>query len=155
MCWKKNDAFCAFFRSFGYAAKGVWRMIQKERNFRFHLVAAAYILGFAPRFLQSRGEWAVLILTVCAVLGLELVNTAVEHTVDLACPERHPKAAAAKDIAAAAVLICAVGAVGVAVCLFIRPAAWGTLFTLWKTEWWRPAAAFGGLIPSAWFIFHK
>lgn len=155
MCWKKNNTVAAFFRSFAYAAKGLWRMIRTERNFRFHLVAAAYIVGFAPRFLQTRGEWAVLILTVCAVLGLELLNSAVEHAVDLACPDRHPKAAAAKDIAAAAVLICAVGAVGVAISLFIRPAAWSALFSLWANEWWRPASAVLGLIPSAWFIFHE
>ncbi len=153
MCWRNKVA--AFFRSFTYAAKGIVYMIKYERNFRFHLVAAAYILGFAPRFLKTRGEWAVLLLTVMTVLGLELLNSAVEHAADLICSDRHPKVAAAKDLAAAAVLVCAVGAVAVAVSLFIRPAAWGELFSLWSREWWRPAAAIGGLIPAACFIFYK
>jgi len=45
------------------------------------------------------------------VLALEALNTAIELAVTLASPQRHPLAKAAKDVAAAMVLIAAVGSV--------------------------------------------
>ena len=53
------------------------------------------------------------------VIALELVNTAIELTVDLAMPEIHPKAKAAKDIAAAAVLVSATCSVIIGLIIFL------------------------------------
>lgn len=60
----------------------------------------------------SAGRWlefdaakqAIVIITVGLVIGAELVNTAIEHTVDLFIKSRHPLARLAKDTAAGAVL---------------------------------------------------
>jgi diacylglycerol kinase len=71
-----------FWRGFGYAARGVWLCLRRERNFRFHLAVTAYVLAFAPSFSLSPVEWAVLCLTFGSVLCAELVNSAVERTVD-------------------------------------------------------------------------
>lgn len=60
----------------------------------------------------------MLVLTVGAVITLELVNTAIERAVDLVTGEFHPLAKAAKDIAAAAVLVAAGLAVIIGVLLF-------------------------------------
>ena len=53
----------AFLRSFVYAGRGVWFCIRHERNFRFHMVAAIYVLCFAPLFSLTRGDWAALLAT--------------------------------------------------------------------------------------------
>ena len=66
----------------------------------------------------ERWEWIVLSLTIALVLVLEAVNTALEHAVTLASPGIDPRARAAKDVAAAAVLVAAVASIGVGVLLF-------------------------------------
>ena len=66
-----------FLKSFVYAGRGIWFCLRRERNFRFHLVAAVYVLSFAPLFSLSRGEWAALIAVVGLIPALEAVNTAV------------------------------------------------------------------------------
>ena len=97
-----------FLRSFVYAGRGIWFCIRHERNFRIHMVAAAYVLLFAPYFSLTRGEWAALLAIIGLVTAAEAVNTAVEQTVNLAAPGRRTRARVAKDAAAGAVLLCAV-----------------------------------------------
>ena len=53
-----------FLRGFADAGRGLWTCLREERNFRIHLCAAAYALGFAPAMALSRGEWAALLLTI-------------------------------------------------------------------------------------------
>ena len=54
------------------------------------------------------------------MIAAELLNAAVEAVVDLVSPAEHPLAKRAKDVAAAGVLVAALGAVGVGLAL----AAW-------------------------------
>ncbi len=75
----------------------------------------------------SRTEWAVIIFTIALVLILEGLNTAVEAAIDLASPEIHPRAKAAKDLAAGMVLIAAMASVGVGL-LILGPPLWVRLF---------------------------
>ncbi|HEY3218655.1 MAG TPA: diacylglycerol kinase family protein [Candidatus Limnocylindria bacterium] len=104
--------------AFRFALEGAIYVIRSERNVRIQLVvgAAAMVvgiwLGLGPV------EWAVLALTMGLVIGLEWLNTAVEITVSLASPEEHPLAKAAKDVAAASVLVGAIASVAVGVFLF-------------------------------------
>ena len=105
-------------RSFGFAFAGIGHLIRTQRNARIELaigiaaVVAGLILGL------SSAEWAALVVTICLVLILEGLNTSLELAVDLASPELHPKAKAAKDLAAGTVLIAALGSVAVGVALF-------------------------------------
>jgi diacylglycerol kinase len=64
-------------------------------------------------------EFALLILTIMIVVSAELLNTALEIVVDLASPTYHPLARAAKDVAASAVLICAILSVVLGLVLFL------------------------------------
>lgn len=66
----------------------------------------------------SPAEWALIALAVVCVWVAEAVNTALEFLVDLASPEPHPLAAKSKDVAAAAVLIAAIGSVIIGVLVF-------------------------------------
>ena len=143
----------SFWRGFRYAASGLWLCVKTERNFRFHLVAAAYVFGFAPLFSLSRAEWCVLCLTVGAMLCAELFNSAVERAVDRISEERHPLSGAAKDLAAAAVLVLAVAAVAVGLWLFLRPTVWLQIFADWQNRWWKPCLVGISLIPAWLFVF--
>ena len=66
-------------------------------------------------------RWAILILTAMLVFAAEFFNTAVEAIVDLVSPEHHPLAKIAKDVAAAAVLVGACGAVLIGLLLMGPP----------------------------------
>ncbi len=116
--------FKALFRSFGYAFKGLFRTVKDERNFRIHLTAVFFVTWFAFLYEVTVGQAVVLVILYVLVLSLELVNTAVEKTVDLITPDRHPLAEMAKDASAGAVLIAAVAAVVVAVLMFRDPDHW-------------------------------
>ncbi len=108
----------SLFLSFLYALRGIWKTIQEERNFRIQLVAIMYVVIFAFFYGLDSTQWAILWLTFCIVPSLEIVNTAIENTIDLKTREQNPNARAAKDLAAAAVLISAITSIIVAVCLF-------------------------------------
>ncbi len=107
-----------FLKGFYYAGRGI-ALAARERNFRFHLCVMAFVIFFAAKFYDfSRGEWAALLLTCGAVLSLEAANTAIERLCDKLSLEQDPQIGAVKDIAAGAVLISAIIAVSVGVCLF-------------------------------------
>ena len=110
-------------RSFRFAFLGLGYLFRTQRNARIHafLGAAACAVGLWVRI--SRVEWAVVIFTIALVLILEGLNTAVEAAIDLASPEIHPLAKAAKDLAAGMVLIAAIASVGVGL-LILGPPLW-------------------------------
>ena len=116
--------------SFRFAFGGLRYALATQRNLRIHLTAAALALWMGQRWGLSPAEWAVLWLCIGLVLAAELVNTALEAAVDLLSPGQHPLAAAAKDTAAAAVLVCALAALGVGLGLFWRPAVFREILAL-------------------------
>lgn len=107
-----------FLKGFVYAGRGIVTALG-QRNFRFQLCAAAFVIFFAARFYSFSAErWAILLLTCALVLSLEAVNTAAEKLADSVTLEKNPLIKAAKDCAAGAVLIAAVFSVAVGVFLF-------------------------------------
>ena len=118
--------------SFQYAFRGIWECIRTERNFRIHLTAALLVLttGWIAGFDGS--EIAALCATISLVLFAEMANTAIERVVDIRTPTYHQYAKAAKDLAAGAVLICALLAIVTAAALFLEkgvPARLGAVFS--------------------------
>ena len=109
--------------SFRYAAQGLGYATVSQRNFRIHLATAAVVFGLATVLQLDLTRMAVLVLTVAAVLVLELLNTAIEAVVDLSIGRRyHPLARIAKDCAAAAaVLVAAISSLLIALCLLLPP----------------------------------
>ena len=108
-------------RSFGYAFEGVAYILRTQRNARIEITVAIAAVLFAFWLGITAVEWAVLVLTIAVVLALEWINTALELAVSLASPERHPSAKAAKDVAAACVLLGAITSVVVGI-LVLGPA---------------------------------
>ena len=92
------------------ALEGIAHTVRHQRNMRNYAAAAVLItcaglwLGLPPL------EWAVLAIAFAVVFAAELMNSAIEATVDLVTQEWHELAKVAKDAAAGAVLISAAGA---------------------------------------------
>ena len=100
-----------FLRGFRYAWAGIVAAVRTERNFRFHLCAAAYVLWFSQYYTFTRVEYALLALCIGGVMALELVNSAVERAVDKPDVAHWRAAGSAKDMAAGAVLVFSAAAV--------------------------------------------
>ena len=98
-------------QSFNYAFEGVIHVLRTQRNMRIHFAIAATVLVFAFAYDVSRLELVALLVAISFVLIAEMVNTAVEATIDLATTSFDPLAKMAKDIAAGAVLIASVNAI--------------------------------------------
>ena len=105
-------------RSFGYAFAGIAYIVRTQRNARIELAVGVLAIALAVWLGLSPLEWAVLAITIALVLALEWINTSLELAVSLASPERHPSAKAAKDVAAACVLLGAITSVVVGLLLF-------------------------------------
>ncbi len=105
-------------KSFMYAAQGLWHCITTQRNFRFHIVAAVTVLAVSRFYSFDRFEMMCLAFAILFVMVCEMVNTAIESTVDMHGGEYNLNAKIAKDVAAGAVMLAAVLAVIIAVELF-------------------------------------
>ena len=104
--------------SFGHALRGL-RVWVSQPNARIHCAAAAVVIALGLWLEVSRLEWVALVLAIALVMGAEALNTALEYVVDLASPEWQPLARDAKDVAAAAVLLCSLGAAVVGLLVFV------------------------------------
>jgi diacylglycerol kinase (ATP) len=103
----------AVLQSFNYAFEGVIHALRTQRNMRIHFAIAAAVLVLAFIYDVTRLELIALMIAIAFVLIAEMVNTAVEATIDLSTPSFDPLAKIAKDLAAGAVLIASVTAVAV------------------------------------------
>ncbi len=108
--------------SFRYAAQGLSYAFLSQRNFRIHVFIGASVFGLGLWLNLDGVHLAVLVLTVAAVLVLELLNTAIEAVVDLAIGRRFDALARiAKDCSAAAVLSASISSLVVAFLLLLPP----------------------------------
>jgi len=108
----------SFLKSFIYAIHGLWSGIADQRNLKFQLAIAVVVIGAGFYLSITAIEWCLIILCIAMVIGLELVNTALENLVDLVTLERKPLAGKIKDIAAGAVLLVSISSVIIGVLIF-------------------------------------
>jgi diacylglycerol kinase len=106
-------------KSFGYAFKGIATLFQTQPNARIHLTALVGVIMAGFFFKITTTEWCLIALVSASVLAAEAVNTAIEFVVDLVSPDYHDLAGKAKDVAAAAVLLMAFGAIAVGLIIFL------------------------------------
>ena len=116
---KKKYSLKRLIYGFGYAGRGIFSAVKSEQNFVIELTFAvmAIIMGFVLKI--STTEFAIIAVTISLVLSLELVNTSIEYTVDMAMPEIHPLAKVAKDVSAGAVLMSAITSVIIGLIIFL------------------------------------
>ena len=112
--------------SFGHAFRGVGLALRSELHLQLHAGATAVVLGLGFYLGLTPTEWALVSLSVASVWAAELFNTALETLTNLASPGYHPLAGKAKDVAAAAVLLAALGALAVGALVF-GPKIWALL----------------------------
>ncbi len=103
----------------GFAMAGLVAGFARERSFRTHCLIAALALVALLLLRPAPVWWALVSVVIALVLALELVNSALEAVIDLLHPDQHPAIKAAKDMAAGAVLVISIAALGVALALVI------------------------------------
>ena len=96
--------------SFYYAIKGILDLFAHHPNAQIHFVAALVVLSLSLYLQLPLTELAILVICIVLVISMEAMNSAVEYLADKISPENDPIIGKAKDIAAAAVLISAMGA---------------------------------------------
>ncbi|HYR35294.1 MAG TPA: diacylglycerol kinase family protein [Burkholderiales bacterium] len=104
--------------TFRYALRGIGFMFG-ALNVRVLAAATLLTIGAGLYFSISAVEWCVVILATALVWAAEGLNTALERLTDLVSPQHHPLAGRAKDIAAGAVLLAAIGALCVGLVVFL------------------------------------
>lgn len=108
-----------FFKGFTYAFNGIRLSFKEGGNFRFHLFAALVVISLGFYFKISNNEWIAIMLCIALVLAAETFNTSIEKLTDIISPDFNKNAGAVKDLAAGAVLICAIGAAITGILIFI------------------------------------
>lgn len=109
--------------SFAHAFRGLAILVRTQPNARIHALATILVIAAGFLFRISFIEWGLIGLAVICVWITEALNTSIEFLVDLASPGPHPLAAKAKDVAAGAVLVAAIGALIIGVLVF-GPRIW-------------------------------
>ncbi len=107
----KKFSLISRIRSFRYAIRGIGLMLRSQQNAWIHAMATVLVVVFGLLFGVTRSQWCWLVLAIMAVWTAEALNTALEFLADFASPEFHPLVKKAKDVAAGAVLISALGSV--------------------------------------------
>lgn len=131
------EEFKKLLLSFRYAGAGIVNTVLGERNMRIHLVCMIYMYSFlilTDWFTLSREDWALIFIANAIVMMGELINTAVEKTVDLVTSEKKPLAKMAKDAAAGAVLVGAIFAVCVGLAVLLQKDAFIALYGYFSTH---------------------
>lgn len=104
--------------SFNYAFQGIVYTLRTQRNMRIHVTVSAFVLLMSLFFRLNRWEMMILFATITMVIVAEMINTAIEATIDLMTDQYNIFAKIAKNVAAGAVLIASLNAVIMGYLLF-------------------------------------
>lgn len=114
---RKNLPFLSRLR---FALGGIAHGLRSEFSLRAQAAALLAVLIALAILRPPPVWWALVLLSSSTVLAAELFNTAIERLADHLHPEIHPEIRIVKDCAAAAVLLCSLGALIVAVALAVE-----------------------------------
>lgn len=140
-------------QSFVCAFRGIYSCMRTERNFRIHLVAAAYVSLAALIAELGTVKYAVLCVCFGMMLSAELMNTAVEYLCDRQATGYDNFVRAAKDIAAGAVFLCALFCVLVGAAFFLADGALFPVLDFFAARLWAVGLLLVSLPAAAWFVF--
>lgn len=104
--------------SFDNAINGIIIAFKSQRNMKIHFLTAFLVLFFTIVFKLNKIETVIILICIGFVITAELINTAIENTIDLMAKDFEPKAKIAKDVAAGAVLVTALLALTIGYFLF-------------------------------------
>ncbi|SHK14954.1 diacylglycerol kinase [Tepidibacter formicigenes] len=123
--------------AFNCAIDGIIYTLKNERNMKIHYLIAVSILFLSLFFDLSRFEMIILFFTISLVIISEMINTAIEKSIDLFTKDYHELAKIAKDVSAGAVLISSLNSIVVGYLLFfdrINPFSYIVLNKIRKSE---------------------
>ena len=107
-----------FIKSFLFAFRGIIVSFEEQRNLKVQTLVALLTTGAGFFYSITPVEWCIVLLSIGMVVGLEMINTAIEGLVDLVTSEWKPLAGKVKDMAAGAVLIVSIISVIAGVIIF-------------------------------------
>ena len=108
-----------FAESVGHALDGIEYTINHERNFKMEIMFAIIVTIASFLLKVSLLEWTILVLVIGNVLALEMINTAIERSVDLVTKDYRELAKIAKDVSAGAVLVMSMFSVVIGIIIFL------------------------------------
>lgn len=115
----KKHGIKRLINSFKYAIDGLKYAFTYEQNILVHVIITIVVLLGGIFLKISFFEWLILFIVIGLVIATELINTAIEATIDLITNEINPLAKVAKDTAAAAVLVFSLVALIVGLLIFV------------------------------------
>jgi diacylglycerol kinase (ATP) len=86
--------------------RGIRDAFRFESAFRQNIGLSVVLLIFSVSLAQTVVEWLLLVMPLLLLIIVELLNSAIENTVDRIGEERHILSGRAKDMGSAAVLMC-------------------------------------------------
>ena len=116
---KKKYSIKRLGKSFVYAFKGIISAMKTEQNLLVDFIGLAINIVLIFFLHLSSIEAAIIILSTFLVIALEIVNTSIEYAIDMAMPQIHPLAKVSKDVAAGGVLVVSIGAIIVALIIYV------------------------------------
>ena len=121
---EKNFSVAGRVKSFRHALAGFGLMLKSQHNAWIHLAATLLVCLMGVLLKVTLADWRWLLVAIMLVWVAEALNTAFEHLCDVVSPDFHEAVQKSKDIAASAVLICAIGALCIGFTVFwpyLRP----------------------------------
>lgn len=112
--------------SFGFALNGVIYCLKTQRNMRIHAVAALGVIVISLTAKLARTDIIMLSFAISLVFICEMINTAIEKSIDLFTEDFHPLAKIAKDVAAGAVFVAAANSIFIGYLVFFNSLLPGT-----------------------------
>jgi len=106
-------------KAFKYAFKGIYLFFKEEQHAKIHLIIFLMVLLAGFYFDITKTEWMMILMISALVISSEMINSSLEKTLDRIHPEKDEAIGKAKDIAAGAVLVCAVIAVVFGIMVFL------------------------------------
>lgn len=106
-------------KRFKHAVNGIFHVFKNEQNFKIHILATILVISAGVFFSIDKTEWMIIIIAISIVLTSELINSAIEYLSNFVSPNFHDKIKIIKDASAGAVLISAIGALVLALVIFV------------------------------------
>ncbi len=121
MSSKNNNQFVAILKKFIYAFRGLVYAIKEEKSLVIHFIVSIIVLSIAGIINKQMKtiDWIILVIVIFLVIGVELINTAIENIVDMISFKYNFNARKIKDISAAASLVFSLMSVIVGLLIFI------------------------------------
>ncbi len=116
---KKKMSFKRFLNSIKFSIEGLIYAYGNEQSLWIHGIGTFIIIILGLLLQISFNQWAILVIALVVVLSVELLNTAIEATVDLVTKEIHPLAKIAKDCGSAAAFVAGVMLTIISLFIFI------------------------------------